>query len=66
MAQLANLDEWLETMVMQGVLTLAEAWQMQDEQNLTPPDGERTLPESMWPIAQAIWLHELTEGLPMH
>ena len=61
-ACLATLDDWLDDMVMVGVLTIRQAWDMQDQVNLTPPDSERGLPEEMRPIAEAIWLHEVTDG----
>ncbi len=57
-AKLATLPPSLEWAVMQGVLTLAEAWAIQDE-ILLHPGPERELPAQFDPLCQRLYLMHL-------
>lgn len=66
MAQLASLEDWLQEMVLDSVLTLAQAWAVQDARNSADPRRESVpLPEPLWPLAKVIWLYE-PEGVTRH
>ena len=65
MAQLASLEDWLQDPVLDGVLTLAQAWAMQDAHNLADPRADwNPLPPALWPVARTVWLYQ-HEGLTL-
>lgn len=70
MGQLASLEPWLEEVVLQGVVSVAEAWGIQDARNLVmvDPDDEVAVPlcSALWPAAERIWLYEVTQGERAH
>lgn len=56
-AFLMYLEDWLDEAVLQGAVTLSEAWQVQDEilQTLEPVVQ---MPEELWPVMQKVQLSE--------
>lgn len=60
----AVLEEWLQELVDQQLLSSAEAWQMQDERLMAAEGEWHSLPVSLHPLASRIWLHETLEGPP--
>lgn len=64
-----HLETWLQQAVMEDVLTLSEAWKVQDHYMATLPDedGFVTMPEDHWQIAQRLHLWEVElEGAMVH
>ncbi len=57
-AQLAHLEPQLEWAVSQGVISLAEAWTLQDFLALMPEDQPVEAPDLLAPAIERIWLLE--------
>lgn len=52
------LDQTLEEAVLEGVLSLKEAWLLQD-QYLLSEDGTIAVPEELWPAVQRLDLMQM-------
>jgi hypothetical protein len=63
-ASLALLEDWLQELVDLQVVTIEQAWQLQDLRLTLAPDEVQILPPELHPMASRIWLHETLEGPP--
>lgn len=53
-----HLELWLQEAVMEEVLSLQEAWSIQDSHLLAPDLEYCPLPSHLWHLAERLYLHE--------
>lgn len=51
------LEDWLEQAVLQGAVTLSEAWAVQDE-ILLSQEEEVEMPQALWPVMERLHFAE--------
>lgn len=57
------LEDWLERAVLQGSVTLSEAWAVQDEILLAQQE-EVSMPQALWPVMERLQFLELEPPSP--